>query len=95
MKINFISSRNVSLVLFYMIFNKRKLWQCNETMKIATIQLNPRFCHAFSTEKYTISYKLNVFQSNQITFVTSSQHMCLDEWNSWERAPDSAETINI
>ncbi len=24
-----------------------------------------------------------------------SQHMCLDEWNSWERAPDSAETINI
>ncbi len=36
------------------------------------------------------------FFSNQITFiVTSSQHMCLDEWNSWERAPDSAETINI
>ncbi len=35
-------------------------------------------------------------KSNQITFiVTSSQHMCLDEWNSWERAPDSAETINI
>ncbi len=33
---------------------------------------------------------------NQITFiVTSSQHMCLDEWNSWERAPYSAETINI
>ncbi len=22
-------------------------------------------------------------------------HMCLDEWNSWERAPYSAETINI
>ncbi len=21
--------------------------------------------------------------------------MCLDEWNSWERAPYSAETINI
>ncbi len=36
------------------------------------------------------------FKSNQITFiVTSLQHMCLDEWNSWERAPDSAETINI
>ncbi len=35
-------------------------------------------------------------KSNQITFiVTSSQHMCLDEWNSWERAPYSAETINI
>ncbi len=37
-----------------------------------------------------------VRKSNQITFiVTSSQHMCLGEWNSWERAPDSAETINI
>ncbi len=34
--------------------------------------------------------------SNQITFiVTSPQHMCLGEWNSWERAPDSAETIYI
>ncbi len=65
---------------FTWFFNKRKLWKCNETMKIATIQLSPRFCHAFSTEKYTISCKLNVFQSNQITFiVTSSQHMCLDE----------------
>ncbi len=33
---------------------------------------------------------------NQITFiVTSSQHMCLGEWNSWECAPDSAETIYI
>ncbi len=39
---------------------------------------------------------INLIKSNQITFiVTSSQHMCLDEWNSWERAPDSAETINI
>ncbi len=35
-------------------------------------------------------------KSNQITFiVTSSQHMRLGEWNSWERAPYSAETINI
>ncbi len=33
---------------------------------------------------------------NQITFiVTSPQHKCLGEWNSWERAPDSAETIYI
>ncbi len=31
-------------------------------------------------------------KSNQITFiVTSPQHECLGEWNSWERAPDSAE----
>ncbi len=29
---------------------------------------------------------------NQITFiVTSPQHKCLGEWNSYERAPDSAE----
>ncbi len=32
------------------------------------------------------------FKSNQITFiVTSPQHKCLGEWNSYERAPDSAE----
>ncbi len=31
-------------------------------------------------------------QSNQITFiVTSPQHKCLGEWNSYERAPDSAK----
>ncbi len=35
-------------------------------------------------------------KSNQITFIVKSQqHMCLGEWNSWERAPDSAETIYI
>ncbi len=35
--------------------------------------------------------QLNV-KSNQITFiVTSPQHKCLGEWNSYERAPDSAE----
>ncbi len=34
--------------------------------------------------------------SNQITFiVTSPQHVCFGEWNSWECAPDSAETIYI
>ncbi len=34
---------------------------------------------------------LNI-KSNQITFiVTSPQHKCLGEWNSYERAPDSAE----
>ncbi len=39
-------------------------------------------------------YKLpfNQIKSNQITFiVTSPQHKCLGEWNSYERAPDSAE----
>ncbi len=32
--------------------------------------------------------------SNQITFiVTSPQHKCLGEWNSYERAPDSEKKI--
>ncbi len=35
---------------------------------------------------------LKTFKSNQITFiVTSPQHKCLGEWNSYERAPDSAK----
>ncbi len=34
-------------------------------------------------------------KSNQITFiVTSPQHKCLGEWNSYERAPDSAKKTN-
>ncbi len=34
-------------------------------------------------------------KSNQITFiVTSPQHKCLGEWNTYERAPDSAEKQN-
>ncbi len=41
----------------------------------------------FSSQEKTIQMK-----SNQITFiVTSPQHKCLGEWNSYERAPDSAE----
>ncbi len=37
-------------------------------------------------------HKSNQIKSNQITFiVTSPQHKCLGEWNSYERAPDSAE----
>ncbi len=35
---------------------------------------------------------INIYISNQITFiVTSPQHKCLGEWNSYERAPDSAK----
>ncbi len=34
-------------------------------------------------------------QIKSLFIVTSSQHMCLGEWNSWECAPDSAETIYI
>ncbi len=36
--------------------------------------------------------KCEKIKSNQITFiVTSPQHKCLGEWNSYERAPDSAK----
>ncbi len=35
---------------------------------------------------------IKVLNQNQITFiVTSPQHKCLGEWNSYERAPDSAK----
>ncbi len=41
-------------------------------------------------------YWIKSNQIKSITFiVTSPQHMCLGERNYWERAPDSAETINI
>ncbi len=43
-------------------------------------------------------FYVNTFQikSNQITFiVTSPQHKCLGEWNSYERAPDSAKNNNL
>ncbi len=52
----------------------------------------------WSKIKCNSSNQATFFQikSNQITFiVSSSQHMCLGKWNSWEHAPDSAETINI
>ncbi len=39
---------------------------------------------------------VNQIKSNQITFtVTSPQHKCLGEWNSYERAPDSAKNNNL
>ncbi len=38
------------------------------------------------------SLSLHRIKSNQITFIiTSPQHKCLGEWNSNERAPDSAK----
>ncbi len=41
---------------------------------------------------YILKYVYSKIKSNQITFiVTSPQHKCLGEWNSYERAPDSAK----
>ncbi len=45
-----------------------------------------------SSNAVTFNVLSNQIKSNQITFiVTSPQHKCLGEWNSYERAPDSAE----
>ncbi len=50
-----------------------------------------------STRKVPLLKKAHVKKrkKKEKIIVTSSQHMCIDEWNSWERAPYSAETINI
>ncbi len=55
----------------------------------------PNLCFLLS---YLISFEVILViihwkhKSNQITFiVTSPQHKCLGEWNSYERAPDSAK----
>ncbi len=47
------------------------------------------------THRFNHTLDLIQIKSNQIKSLLLSQHMCLGEWNSWERAPDSAETINI
>ncbi len=40
----------------------------------------------------SLTFKKLIIKSNHITFiVTSPQHKCLGEWNSYERAPDSAK----
>ncbi len=64
----------------------RKVVKFEETRickKIFTFQFLQFVLHSIFT---------NQIKSNQITFiVTSPQHKCLGEWNSYERAPDSAE----
>ncbi len=40
------------------------------------------------------SHQISVQYSNHF-IVTSPQHMCLGEWNSWARAPDSRQIIQI
>ncbi len=52
----------------------------------------------FFWELYAFSPKIPSIQikSNQITFiVTSPQHKCLGEWNSYERAPDKNNNNNL
>ncbi len=48
-----------------------------------------------SSLKWKDWIQILLIKSNQITFiVTSPQHKCLGEWNSWEHAPDSAKKQN-
>ncbi len=57
---------------------------------------NESLVHNVSITWSGITQALSQIKSNQINcIVTSPQHMCLGEWNSWERAPDSAEIIYI
>ncbi len=49
----------------------------------------------FEILTFILQKRMNQIKSNQITFiVTSPQHKCLGEWNSYERAPDSAKNNN-
>ncbi len=50
------------------------------------------YCSSYCIQQFNRHPAVNQIKSNQITFiVTSPQHKCLGEWNSYERAPDSAE----
>ncbi len=61
------------------------------SMLKTVVLLNMKSVIRFS--EFLDEYK--VIKSNQITFiVTSPQHKCLGEWNSYERAPDSAKKQN-
>ncbi len=58
----------------------------NPPSQIPSKMLSNSQCNEFTS---------NQIKSNQITFiVTSPQHKCLGEWNSYERAPDSAKNNN-
>ncbi len=76
------------------------MWKSNLITKViahlSSTRLILGFIHAINTIRahlaQTQNIKSNQIKSNQITFiVTSPQHKCLGEWNSYERAPDSAE----
>ncbi len=55
-----------------------------------------KFKHHYSSLQFNMifrnhSNKSNQIKSNQIKSLLLSHHKCLGEWNSYERAPDSAE----
>ncbi len=70
-------------------FYKRSRW----LFVTGGIQLTALLIHSYGIRKRRLS--VVQLKSNQITFiVTSPQHKCLGEWNSYERAPDSAKKQN-
>ncbi len=69
---------------------ERKEW--HKGLAMAMSKTNPIY-NCSPEIKADILKQLEIaHKSNQITFiVTSPQHKCLGEWNSYERAPDSAK----
>ncbi len=66
--------------------------QDDQTNKTQLKQMKQTKLRSMSSGGYTWAHQI---KSNQITFiVTSPQHKCLGEWNSYERAPDSAKKQN-
>ncbi len=67
------------------------VWTANAVRFSWRAPSQQRWCTQ-TQEPITRSCQSSLNQINQITFiVTSPQHKCLGEWNSYERAPDSAE----
>ncbi len=76
---NIYAWKNIDYICLH--FAEPKICQC------AFVSL----CSDVGTTEQTCQIK-----SNQITFiVTTPQHKCLGEWNSYERAPDSAKKKKI
>ncbi len=63
--------------------------KCFRSMMAKTERLRRSF---FPRAIRLLNSNIYSYKSNQITFiVTSPQHKCLGEWNSYERAPDGAK----
>ncbi len=57
-----------------------------EWMKCISLHLKKR-------SRNSVSSAARYAFTNHFFIVTSPQHKCLGEWNSWERAPDSAKKL--
>ncbi len=83
----------------WFLYKIRELYQAillkNYNKTVISMRNGKTTCEVMWRECH-IQMKWNEIKSNQITFiVTSPQHKCLGEWNSWERAPNSAKKQTI